>query len=328
MLNRRRAVSLLAIGGLAPWTGARAQQAYPPSTVTIELPLAPGMGGDALVRLYADALQTALGKPFIVKNAPGVALMLASIDVSRAAPDGLTLLMTVTSTLAINPALYKTMPYDAEKAFAPIAIYVKSPFTLVVGADSPIKTARQFIEAARARPGMMNYSSNGIGSMQHLAMELLMNKFDVKLNHVPYKATPQQLTDIAAGNIDGGFVEAAAPQGLIRDGKLRPLAASSSKRFAMYPDVPTIGEAFDDPGLEAVSWHALMAPAGTPRPIIDRLHDEMAKITSSVDFRDKATQLGLLPIDVLSVDDSKAYIDAERVKWTALIGKIGLAGTQ
>lgn len=326
MLTRRHAATLLAAGGLAPFA-ARAQ-AYPSSTITIECPLAPGTGGDALTRLYAEDLQTALGKPVLVKNAPGVALMLASIDVARAAPDGLTLLMTVTSTLCINPALYKTMPYDARTSFVPIAIYVKSPFTLVVGSGSPIKSGKDFIEAARARPGQMTFSSTGIGSMQHLAMEMLMAKYGVKLNHVPYRATAQQITDIASGNVDGGFVEAAAPQGLIRDGKLRPLAASSATRFAMYPDVPTIAEAFDEPGLEAVSWHTLMAPAATPRAIVDRLHAEMVKYTGSTDFRDKATTLGLLPIDVRSVDESLAYIDSERVRWTALIEKIGLAGSQ
>ena len=328
MMNRRRVVSLLAMGGLAPWTGARAQQGYPSSTVTIELPLAAGTGGDTLVRIYADALQTVFAQPFVVKNAPGAALMLASMDVAKAAPDGLTLLMTVTSTLAINPSLYKTLNYDAVHGFAPVSIYVKSPFTLVVGPNSPIKTAKDFVQAAKARPGQMSYSSTGIGSMPHLAMELVMNKFGLKLNHVPYRATQQQITDIAAGNVECGFVEAAAPQGLIKDGKLRPLAASSSTRFAMYPDVPTMAEAFDSPGLEAVSWHALLAPAGTPRPIIDRLHAEMTKITASAPFREQAANLGLLPLDPMTIEATQAFIESERAKWSALIDKIGLAGTQ
>ena len=328
MLDRRRATGLMVAAGLAPFGTARAQQAYPSGAITIELPLAAGTGGDTLVRLYADGLQNTFGKPVLVKNAPGAALMLASMDVSRAAPDGLTLLMTVTSTLAINPAMYKTMPYDAAKAFAPISIYVQSPFTLVVGPNSPIKSAKEFVQAARDQPGKLSYSSTGIGSMPHLAMELVMNRFDLKLNHVPYRATQQQITDIAAGNVDCGFVEAAAPQGLIRDGKLRPLAASSAARFAMYPDVPTLAEAFDAPGLQAVSWHALLAPAGTPRAILDRLHAEMNKITTSAAFRDQAASLGLLPLEPATLDATQAFVESERVKWTALIEKIGLAGSQ
>ncbi len=325
-MDRRQALSALA--GLAPWGRAFAQQGYPSSTVTIELPLAPGTGGDALVRLYADALQTSLGKPVIVKNAPGAALMIAAIDISKAAPDGLTLMMTVSSTLCINPTLYKTMPYDAQKDFAPIALYVKSPFIMVVGADSPIKTPKDFVRIAKDSPGKLNFASLGIGTMQHLSMELVMDRFGLKLNHVPYRATPQQMSDIVAGNVEIGFVEAAAPQGLIKDGKLRPLAVSSATRFAAYPDVPTLAEAFETPGLEAVSWHVMMAPAATPAPIIDRLHQEMKRITGARDFKAKADDLGLLPIDTPDINGIKAFIKSEQDRWGALITKIGIAGTQ
>ncbi len=328
MMDRRQAAKLLALAGFAPLTSARAQQGYPPSTVTIELPLAAGTGGDALVRLYADALQTTFGKPFLVKNAPGAALMMAAIDISKAPPDGLTLMMTVSSTLAINPTLYKSMPYDAATAFAPIALYVKSPFTMVVGANSPLKTAKDLVAAAKARPGQMSFASLGVGSMQQLSMEMVMDRFGLKMNHVPYRATAEQLTDIASGNVDIGFVEAAAPQGLIRDGKLRPLAVTPGARFAMYPDVPTLAEAFDAPGLEAVSWHVLMAPAGTPAPIIERLHAEMKKITSGADFRAKVNDLGLLPLDMPSLADTQKFIDSERERWGALLARIRLANTQ
>lgn len=327
-IDRRKAATLIAAGALSPWTRASAQQAYPSTTVTVELPLAPGTGGDTLVRIYADALQTAFGKPVVVKNAPGAALMIPAIDVSKAPADGLLLMMTVSSTLTINPVLYKTMPYDADKDFAPIALYVKSPFTLVVGSNSPIKTAKDFVQAAKDRPGALNYASLGVGTMQHLSMEMVMDHFGLKLNHVPYRATPQQITDIAAGNVDIGFVEAAAPQGLIRDGKLRPLAVSSSTRFSIYPDVPTLAEAFDSPGLESVSWHVMMARAGTPKPIIERLHAEMKRITAQADFKAKAIELGLSPMDTPSLDDILAFIKSEQKRWGALITKIGIAGSQ
>jgi tripartite-type tricarboxylate transporter receptor subunit TctC len=253
---------------------------------------------------------------------------MAAIDLSKAQPDGLTLMMTVSSTLSINPTLYKTMPYNAEKDFIPIALYVKSPFTLVVGSESPIKTAKDFIRVAKESPGKLNYGSLGIGAMQHLAMEMVMDKYGLKLNHVPYRATPQQVTDIASGNVDIGFVEAAAPQGLIKDGKLRPLAVTSGARFAMYPDVPTLAEAFDSPGLEAVSWHVMMAPAATPQPIVLRLHNEMKTITSGATFKAKAVDLGLLPMDTPEIPQIEAFIKSERDRWGSLISKIGIAGTQ
>ena len=328
IFDRRQALASLAGAGLVPWTKASAQQAYPGSTVTIELPLAAGTGGDTLVRIYADGLQTAFGKPFVVKNMPGAALMLPAIDLAKAAPDGLTLMMTVSSTLCINPTLYKHIAYDADKDFAPIALYVKSPFTLVVGSNSPIKTAKDFVEAARKNPGKLNYASLGIGAMQHLAMELVMDRFGLKLNHVPYRATAQQITDIAAGNVDIGFVEAAAPQGLIRDGKLRPLAVSSATRFAIYPDVPTLEQAFEAPELEAVSWHVMMAPAVTPRPIVDRLHAEMKRITTESFFVSKANELGLLPIETDTPEGIGKFVRLEQERWGTLIRKIGLAGSQ
>ena len=155
-----------------------------------------------------------------------------------------------------------------------------------------------------------------------------MDRFGIKMNHVPYRATPQQMSDIVAGNVEIGFVEAAAPQGLIKDGKLRPLAVSSSTRFAAYHDVPTLAEAFEAPGLEAVSWHVMMAPAATPEPIIDRLHSEMRRITSSQEFRAKADDLGLLPINSLDLNGVKQFIHSEQDRWGALITKIGLAGAQ
>ncbi len=327
-IDRRAASAIFAAGAFTPWGAARAQQGYPASTVTIELPLAPGTGGDALVRLYAEGLQNVLGKPVVVKNVPGAALMIAAIDVSKAAPDGLTLGMTVSSTLTINPTMYKQMPYDAAKDFAPVSFYVKSPFILVVGANSPFKSAMDFVKAAKESPGKLNFASLGIGTMQQLSMELVLDKFGLTANHVPYRATPQQMTDIAAGNVEIGWVEAAAPQGLIRDGKLRPLAVSSGARFALYPDVPTMAEAFNSPGLEAVSWHVLLAPAATSKAIIRRLHDEMQKITTSADFLDKANDLGLLPIVPPDLDGTAAFIKSEQARWSELIKKIGLAGTQ
>jgi tripartite-type tricarboxylate transporter receptor subunit TctC len=148
------------------------------------------------------------------------------------------------------------------------------------------------------------------------------------MTHVPYRATPQQLTDIAAGNVDIGFVEAGASRGLIHEGKLRALAVSSSTRFPLYPDVPTLEEAFDAPGLEAVSWHVLMAPAATPRPIVDRLHAEMKKITSTPEFKKTASDIGLIPIDTPDIDGVRDFIKSEQDKWGNLVRKIGLAGSQ
>ena len=312
------------IAGLAP---AHAQT-YPNGTVSIVIPLAAGTGMDTLVRIYADKLQTALGAPVIVKNEPGASFMLAPTTVSKAPADGQTLLATVSSTLVVNQTLFKSIPYDPAKDFIPISFYVKSPFVLVVGSDSPIKTAADLVKVAKDRSPAFTYASLGPGTSQNLAMELLKQRYGFVMTEVPYRTTPQQITDIASGNVDVGFVEAAASQGLIQAGKLRALAVSSSTRFKLYPDVPTLAEALNAPDIEAVSWHMLLAPAATPRPIVDRLHNEMQKIIASQEFLDRANSLGLLVMTPPSVDDIKAFLKSESGKWGELLRKTGLAGSQ
>ena len=313
-----------AFGVLAP-AGA---QTYPNGTVTIVLPLAAGTGMDTLVRVYADQLQTALGAPVITKNEPGASFMLAPNTVAKSPPDGQTLLATVSSTLIINQTLFKTIPFDPARDFIPISYYVKSPFVVVVGADSPFKTAADLIKAARERKPGLTYASLGPGTYQNLAMELLKQRFGFTMTEVPYRATAQQITDVAAGNVDAAIVEAGASQGLIHDGKLRALAVTSANRFKLYPDVPTLAEALGAPDLEAVSWHMLLAPAGTPRPIVDRLHQEMQRITATPQFLERAGNLGLLPIVSPSVEDQVAFLAAESAKWGALLKQAGLAGSQ
>jgi tripartite-type tricarboxylate transporter receptor subunit TctC len=301
-------------------------QTYPNGTVSIVIPLAAGTGMDTLVRIYANQLQIALKGPVIVKNEPGASFMIAPTTVAKSPPDGLTLLATVSSTLVINQTLFKSMPYDPVRAFVPISYYVKSPFVLVVGSNSEIRTANEFVAVARSRN--LTYASLGPGTSQNLTMELLKQRYGLKMTEVPYRATPQQITDIASGNVDVGFVEAAASQGLIQDGKLRALAVSSAQRFKLYPDVPTVAEALNAPDFEAVSWHMLLAPSATPRPIVDRLHEEMMHITASPEFVTKASALGLIPIASPSPEEITGFLAAESKKWGNVLTQIGLAGSQ
>ena len=324
----RFAFALLASAAVGLAGHAQAQTAtWPSQPVNIVIPLAAGTGMDALVRAYADQLQIALAKPVVVRNEPGASFMLAPSTVSKAAPDGHTLLATVSSTLVVNQTLYKSIPYDP-KSFIPISYYVKSPFVLVVGSKSPYKTAADLLAAARNKTPSLTYASLGAGTSQNLGVELIKQRFGVNMMEVPYRATPQQITDIASGQVDLGLVEAAASQGLIQDGQLRALAVSSSQRFRLYPDVPTIAEALNAPDLEAVSWHMLLAPAGTPRAIVDRLHEEMKRITRSPEFLDRANKLGLLPIESPPVEEIQSFIEKESQKWGDLLRKSGLAGSQ
>jgi len=324
MFLRKLVLSAIAALGLV---SAAPAQDYPNKPVTIILPLAAGSGLDIIARIYAEKLQEALGKPVIVENRPGAALMLATQMVATAPPDGYTLLVATSSAMAINPVLYKQINYDPAKGFIPISLYLKSPFILVVNPDLPAKNVRELIALAKQRTDL-NYSSPGAGVAQHLSMEFMKNRFGLEISHVPYRNTPQSILDIASGHVQLGFVEAGASLPLIKDGKLRPLAVSSAARLPILPDVPPFSEASGAQDFEAVSWHTLLAPAGTPRPIIDRLHNEMKRIMADPTVKERIANLGLVPTDTPSVEGITTYLAEERAKWGALVRKLGLEGTQ
>jgi tripartite-type tricarboxylate transporter receptor subunit TctC len=205
---------------------------------------------------------------------------------------------------------------------------VKSPFVLVVNPALPIKSVPELIKYAKDSANPMSYSTPGVGTSQHLSMEFMAQRFGLKMTHVPYRNSPQSITDIAAGHVDVGFAEAGASLPLIRDGKLRALAASSSVRLPTLPDVPPFAEASGAADFEAVSWHILLAPAATPKEIIDRLHGEMRRIMSAPEMKQRALDIGLLPLDSPPVDGIRAYIKSEQEKWGSLVRKLGLDGSQ
>ena len=315
-------LALLSIG----FSPAHAQ--YPNRPVTIIVSLAAGSGMDVLVRLYADRLSQVLGKPVIVENRPGASLMLAANAVAQAAPDGHTLLVSTSSAMAINLTLFKQVTYDPDRDFIPISLYVKSPFILVVNPEIPAKTVPELIAHIKQSQGKLSFSSPGAGVAQHLSMEYMKNQFGLEITHVPYRATPQSIQDIAAGHIAMGWAEAGASIPLIKDGKLRALAVSSTTRLPLLPDVPPLAEAAPAPSFEAVSWHMLLTPAKTPRDIVDRLHTEMKRILAEPDIKQKIETIGLIPFDTPSVEDLRAYRRSEQEKWGGLVKKLGLEGSQ
>jgi putative tricarboxylic transport membrane protein len=322
----RRALLAATIAAVAAGAPVQAQD-YPTRPVTIVVPLAAGSGMDSLVRLYAEKLQVALGKPVVVDNRPGAALMLAAAAVATAPADGYTLLVSTSSAMAINPVLYKKVNYDHVKDFVPISFYVKSPFILVVNPDLPAKSVPELIKHLKDSKSPLSYSSPGAGVAQHLSIEYMKKRFDLDITHVPYKNTPQSIQDIAAGHVQLGFAEAGASLPLIRDGKLRALAVSATTRIPSLPDVPPFAEAANAPDFEAVSWHILFAPAATPKPIIERLHTEMKKIMADPEMIRLTEKIGLLPVDSPDIDGIQKYLASEREKWGSLVKQLGLAGT-
>jgi tripartite-type tricarboxylate transporter receptor subunit TctC len=317
-------IALLAVTSTAP---VRAQD-YPSKTITIVVSIAAGTGMDVVARLYADKLQTAFGKSVVVENKPGGATTIAANAVANAPPDGHTMVVLTSGALAINPALFKQLSYDPNRDFAPISYYVKSPFILVVDPRLPVRTVPEFVKYAKEAKPALTYTSLGAGGIQHLTMEYAKQRLGFEATNVPYRNTGQSVSDIAAGHVAMGFVEAGASLPLIKEGKLRALAVSSSNPLPLLPDVPPMAEATGMPDFETISWHVLLAPSKTPKGVVDRLHEEMRKIMSDADMKTKVANIGLIPIDSPSVDGIRAYIKDEQLKWGSLVERLGLKGTQ
>ena len=305
-----------------------AAQAWPARNVTVIVPLAAGTGMDTLVRLYSERLSQAFGKPFIIDNRPGAALMLGVSALSKAAPDGYMLGVATAPAMAINPTLYKQVAYDAEKDFVPISLYVKSPFILVINPALGPRNVGELIKYTKDNVGKLSYSTPGTGAAQHLAVEFMKQKFGLDITHIPYKSSPQSVADIMAGHVSMAFAEAGLSLPLIREGKLRALAVSSLTRLPGLPDVPAFAEASNSPDFEAVSWHVLLAPAATPPDIINRLQQEMKRIIATPEVQQRIATLGLIPHDAPSAAAINQYMRAEREKWSALVKSLGLVGSQ
>jgi len=305
-----------------------AADTFPSKPITIMPLLAAGTGLDVTVRMYAEQMAQSLGKPVIIENRPGNAGAVGIAALKAAPPDGHTLAVATSGAMAIRPWLLKQVPYDQFKDFVPIAIYVKSPFILVVDPKLPITSVPEFIAYVKARPGTLSYSSPGVGGAPHLTLEFLKQRFGLDVTHVPYRNSPQAIADVAAGHIAMAFAEAGASLPLIRAGKLRALAVSSSVPIPTLPELPPIGQAVGAPDFEAVSWHVLIAHSGTPREVVDRLHGEMTRIWAIPANRERTAALGLLPIDIASIDGMRAYVASENEKWGALVRKLGLEGSQ
>jgi tripartite-type tricarboxylate transporter receptor subunit TctC len=300
---------------------------YPSRAITIVVSLAAGSGMDAVTRLYAEKLSEAFGKPVIVENKPGAATTLAANQVARATPDGYTLVVLTSIALSINPTLFQHLNYDPQD-FTPISLYVKSPFVLVINPSLPAKTLSEFVEFARKANPSLNYASIGAGSVQHMSMEFAKKRLGFDATHVPYRSTPQSVTDLMGGQVAASFLEAGLSMPLIKDGKLRALAVSSAQRLPLLPDVPPFAEASGATDYEGVSWHMLLVPSKTPQPIIDRLHAEMKRIMQAPEMQAKIAALGLIPNDSPSIEDMRSYIRSEQLKWGALVKQLGLEGSQ
>src|SRR5215208_1158644 len=305
LLTRREAVAGFA-GALTLLAGlpAYAQAAYPSRTIKMIVPYPAGGTTDYLGRLVAEQLQSGIGATVVVENKPGAATTLGAEQVAQSEPDGYTLLMATSTTLAINKTLYKKLPYDPVKDFTPIALVAAVPFALIVNPSIPAKTLSEFVAFAKSKPGLA-YGSAGNGSAQHLGAEMLKAAAGIDIRHVPYRGSVPAMLDVIAGHIPFMVVDLQPALPQIREGKVRVLGVTTSKRVAVAPEIPTIAEG-GLAGYELVAWQGVVAPAGTPRPVVDALAAQINKLVADPATREKLTALSLEPLPPSTPDSFAA----------------------
>jgi len=294
--NRRAVLAALLTSPLtAPLVTPFAASAQSGKPIRLIVPFTPGGSTDILARALAPKLSQALGQNVIIDNKPGAGGSLGAAEAAKADPDGNTLLMGHIGTLAVNPSLYPKLAYDPVKSFAPVAYVARVPNVLVVNAASPLRTLKDLVEAARAQPGRLTYSSGGNGSAAHITFESLKLRTKIFMLHIPYRGTAPSVTDVIAGQVDCTFTGAPAVIPHVRSGRLRALAVSSSQRLAALPDVPTVAES-GYPGFEADQWYGVVAPAGTPASLVARLNAEVNKALALPDVARQLATEGATPV--------------------------------
>jgi tripartite-type tricarboxylate transporter receptor subunit TctC len=326
MIGSLARCSLATLAMAAAGQLAQAQD-YPARPVTLVAPYAAGGGADLVARLLAQKLGDQFGQSFVVENRLGAGGVIAASSVAKATADGHTLFMGTSTQLAIQATLHKKLPYDPASDFAPIALVASVPFVLLVHPSLPARSVTDLIRLDKEKPGALSFGTSGIGGPPHLYTELLKSMTGMQLTHIPYKGTAQAINDVVAGHVPIIFSDIAPAVQLIRDGRLRPLGISSATRFANLPDIPPIAEA-GVPGFDAVAWLMVVAPSGTPKPIVGKLHEALKGIAASADVQRRLLDLGNIPLTSPPPDALATYVKSEIGRWGKVVHQAGIAGSE
>ncbi len=296
-------------------------QSYPVKAVRVVVAFVTGGSTDILARLYSQKLSSSLGQQFLVDNRPGAGGTIGTDVVAKSAPDGYTLKFGSTSSLAVSVNLYPKLPFDVLRDLTPVTQVATASFVLAMHPSLPVKNMRELIALARAKPGQINFASSGNGSSLHLCGEYLKFLAKVDMVHVPYKGVGAALPDLIAGQVQLLFSDMAPFVPHVKAGKLRVLAVSTAKRSKLYPELPTIAES-GVPGYDLAGWYGVVVPAGTPRPVVERLHAEYTKAMRAPDMAERYAILGVEPVES-TPEQFGAYIRAEIAKWGDIIKRSG-----
>ena len=314
--------------GLAFALGATFAQAqdYPTQPVKLVVPFPAGGGTDALARWFAKGLEAKFRQPFVVENRAGSGTTLGAAFVARAAPDGYTIMLGTSSTYAIAPNVYKKVPFDPNRDFAPIALVAEVPFVLVVNPKFPVNSVMELVALAKSKPGEFNYASAGVGTQHHVNAELLKTLTGISINHVPYRGGGPALQDIVAGHVPIYFGDVSTVMPLARAGKVRALALTIRERLEAFPEVPTMHEA-GIANYNASAWQAFVAPAGTPAPIVTQLNEALVEIVKSKETQTRFHELGLRPL-TSRPDELGTFMKSEVVRWGKVVEAAGAKGIE
>jgi len=315
---RRSALTLLA-GGLALMLGASASaQGYPNKPVRLVVTFPSGGAPDILARLFSEKAQ--LGQPVVVDNKPGAGGNIGADFVAKSPGDGYTLVLGTVGTHSINGSLYEKMPYDMVKNFSPVSLIASAPNLLVVNNNIPVKTVPEFVAYLKANPDKLSFGSPGVGTSVHVSGELFKSMTGTKMTHVPYKGRQYAIPDLVGGSIQLMFDNMPSALPMAREGKIRAIAVTTAKRSSAAPEIPTIAETI--PGFEATTWFAMFAPAGTPKPVIDKLNAEVLRVFRLPEVGERLKTLGLEAV-LSSPEELAAYQASEIAKWTKVVKESG-----
>lgn len=317
-ITRRPVLSLIAAALAAP---AWAEVTYPTKPVRLVVPMAAGGNGDIIARLIGQELQAALGQPVVVENKAGAGGNIGADYVAKSAPDGYALVLGAVGTHAINASLYKNMPYDVRRDFAPVTMMASVPNVLVVHPRVPAENVQELVAYIRQNPGKVNFASSGAGSSIHLSGEMFRSMEHLEMTHVPYKGSAPALADLLGGQVQLMFDNLPTSLPHIKAGKLRALAVTSLKRSPSLPNVPTMTEA-GVPNFEAGSWFGILAPANTPKAVVAKLDQDIRKALERQDVQRKLVDLGFQP-NVKGPEAFAAYMDQEITKWGKVVRESG-----
>ena len=312
-------VSLAAVSATA--------QDFPTRPITVVVPTGPGGGMEMVARLFGPKMEQRLGKPFVIENRPGAGTNIGAAAVARAAPDGHTLLMATSSTMAINASIYKSLPFDPVKDLMPVVLYARVPFVLVVHPSSPAQTATDLVKLAKAKPGTLTFGTSGTGTASHLFAEMFKMQTGIEVTHVPYKSMAQPLNDVLGGHLQYMFSDLSPSLPLIRDGKLRALGVTSATRVPTASEIPTLAEA-GIAGYEAVAWLMVVTRAGLPSEVLGRLHGELKAVLALPEVRQQIARYGMIPVDSPPPDELHRYVGAEIGRWSKIVQQAGATGIE